>query len=205
MTRRLATDISIRHLLDAVGALWRKPRNRTLPDPTLYANLERRTARAVARDRTGESIRDGYPANTIGAGYTNGNGSSVEAHALSRPERDLHHDYTLVAIAGLEAAVAGLQMWASALNSIDDLVNDQGPAPRTCQACTGHRVLGGDQQVAHRGTVGNRLERDTDLCQSCWDFVRQTAPAGTHQGYLPDPAQIAWHDTRGRWQIRIAG
>jgi hypothetical protein len=93
-------------------------------------------------------------------------------------------------------------MILSALQSIDDLTEDRGPTPRLCP-CSPHRPLGGPQAVAHRGTVGNRLERDTDLCESCYGYVVQSAPAGSHRGRLPDPTAIAYHDQRGRWRLRI--
>jgi len=203
VTRRLPTETSLQALIDSTRALHQKPRDRRLPDPTLLAAIERRILTAVRRDATGTTDRDGYPTSTLGGGYTRTNGSSTETQALSLPERDRHHELTLLAVTNLEQLVLSVQVVLSALNSIDDLTSDRGPAPRTCAACTGHRPLGGDQAVAHRGTVGNRLERDTDLCQPCWDYVRQTAPAGSHTGRLPDPHAIAYHDQRGRWRLRI--
>jgi len=205
MTRRLPTEISLQALIDSTRALHQKPRDKRLPDSTLLAAIERRLLTAVRRDGTGTTDRDGYPTSTLGGNHGGNNGSSTETHALAPPERDRHHELTLLAVTNLEQLVLSVNIVVSALNSIDDLTNDRGPAPRTCAACTGHRPQGGDQAVAHRGTVGNRLERDTDLCQPCWDYVRQTAPAGSHGGHLPTPDAIRWHDQRGRWRLRIAG
>lgn len=202
---RLPTDTSIRHLLDSLAALHQKPRDRRLPDPTLLAALERRLCRAVARDRTGTTDRDGYPATTLGGGYGHTNGSTTETQALAPPLRDRHHELTLLAVEHLEQLVHSANILISALNSIDDLTSDAGPAPRTCAACTGHRPLGGDQAVAHRGTVGDRLERAVDLCEDCRNFVKQTANPGSREGRLPTPVEIDWHDKRGRWRLRIAG
>jgi hypothetical protein len=199
----LPTEISLQALIDSARAPYQKPRDRRYPDRTLLDAIERRLLHAYRRDQTGGTEPDGYPNNTLGGGYTRTNGSSTETQALSLPERDRHHELTLLAVTSLEQVVLSWNVIISALNSIDDLTSDRGPAPRTCAACTGHRPLGGDQAVAHRGTVGNRLERDTDLCQPCWDYVRQTAPAGSHRGRLPDPSAIAYHDQRGRWRLRI--
>ena len=202
---RLPTDTSLQALIDSVRALHQKPRDRRLPDPTLLAAIERRLQRAVTRDRTGTTDRDGYPSSTLGSGSSGTNGSTTETHALNPAERDRHHELTMLAVQNLEQLVMSTNIIVSALNSIDDLISDQGPAPRTCHACTGLRPQGGNQPVAHRGTVGNRLERDTDLCAACYHFVERTAPPGSHAGWLPSAADIAYHDQRGRWRLRIAG
>lgn len=200
----IPTDHALRHLLDSLDALHRRPRDRSIPDPTLYANIERRLAAAVRRDRTGDTTRDGYPSGTLGGGGRSQTSSSTETHALSPAERDRHHELTARACLALEDAVANIQHLMSALNSIDDLTSDQGPAPRTCAACTGHRPLHGDQAVAHRGTVGDRLPRATDLCKACWRYVERAYPAGCHNAEPPTPDAIAWHDEHGYWRIRTA-
>ena len=200
---RLPTEASLQALIDSARALYQKPRDRRLPDPTLLAAIERRLLRAVQRDRTGTTDRDGYPGNTLGSGTPTSNGSSTETHALGRPERDRHHELTILAVQHLEQLVLSANVIVSALNSIDDLTSDQGPAPRTCAACTGHRLQGGDRSDVTRGTMGDRLERATDLCRACMDFVRSSAPAGSHAGVLPTPEQIRWHDSHGRWRLRV--
>jgi hypothetical protein len=204
VTGRLPTQTSLQALIDSTRALHQKPRDRRLPDPTLLAAIERRLLTAVHRDNTGTTERDGYRFSTLGGGFGGTNTSTTEAHALSDPQKDKHHEFTSLACSSLEEAVHQINKLISALNSIDDLTSDHGPTPRTCAACTGHRPLGGDQAVAHRGTVGNRLERDTDLCAGCYAYVVQSAPAGSRTGHLPDPLAIRWHDQRGRWRLRIS-
>ena len=201
---RLPSDIAIGHLLDALRNLHTRPRDKTAPDRTLLANIERRLATAVRRDRTGTTTRDGYPTSTLGGGHaTHIAGSTTENAALAPTRRDRHHDLTVAACQHLDSAVTHLQALLSALNSLEDLTGGTSVAPRTCQACTGYRPLGGDQAVAHRGTVGDRLTRDTDLCGFCWAFVRQAYPAGSRAGLTPTPTDIAHHDQTGRWRIRL--
>lgn len=204
---RLPSDITLGHLTDGLRALNRAPRDKPLAamDRTLLESIERRLARAVTRDRTGHIERDGYPRSTLG-NESRGIGtptSTTETAALSRSERDAHHELTALAVTALTETVTSLGKLVSALASLDQLTSDRGPAPRTCNACAGKRPLGGDQLVARRGTVGDRLTTATDLCQPCWDFVRQTAPAGSNAGYLPTEEQIRWHDQRGRWRLRM--
>jgi hypothetical protein len=203
VTRRLPTQTSLQALIDSARAPYQKPRDRRFPDRTLLDAIERRLLHAYRRDTTGTTDRDGYPTSTLGGGYTHTNGSSTETQALSSPERDRHHELTLLAVTSLEQVVLSWNVIISALQSIDDLTNDRGPTPRTCAACTGHRPLGGDQEVAHRGTVGDRLEREVDLCEDCRNFVKQTAIPASRGGRLPTPDEIAWHDKRGRWRLRI--
>jgi len=202
---RLPTDITIGHLTDGLRALGRPPRDRILAaiDRTLLESIERRLAQAVTRDRTGRIERDGYPTSTLGNGaHSSTPGSRTETAALSRPQRDTHHDLTALAVASLTEAVTALGKLSSALASIDQLTTII-PSPRTCQACEGKRPLGGDQVVAHRGTVGDRLTQAIDLCSFCYHAVEQTAKPGSRAGHIPTEEQILWHDQRGRWRFRV--
>jgi len=205
VTPRLPSDITIGHLTDGLRALSRKPRDRTLAtiDRTLLESIERRLAQAATRDRTGRIERDGYPTSTLGNGVRSSTpGSRTETAALSRPQRDTHHELTMFAVVSLTEAVTALTRLSSALNSLDDLTADTRPTPRTCSHCTGKRGSDADLPVWRRGTVGNRLPNNIDLCSPCFHFVEQTALAGSLTGYLPTDEQIRDHETRGRWRIR---
>lgn len=216
----IPTELAARHLFDSLRALGRKPTSPGLArrDTKLIDSLERRLLEALARDRAGTATADGYPATTSG-GF-GGNRltilveddrvtvTAVELAALALVEgsspRDRHHELTRRAATALEDAVVALNTLTAALASIDDLTSDRGPTPRTCQHCTGKRGKGNDRTVAHRGTVGDRLERTMDLCEACWSFVRRVANPNSRAGYLPTDQQIRDHEERGRWKIKIA-
>ena len=200
MTRLGITETGLQHHIDAIRALYKK--DKRYPDRTRLDALERRILRAYRRNNTGTAQRDGYPTTTLGGTYTRTNGSSVEAQALAPPIRDRHHELTVRAVDQIEQIVTYGIWLEMTLDAIEALTNDQGPAPRTCAACTGHRLLGGNQAVSHRGTVGNRLSRAVDLCEPCYGYVTQTADPGTHAGRLPTPVDIASHDRTGRWRLR---
>lgn len=202
---RLPTDSAIDHLLESLRKLSQAPRT---GQPRRIDSIETRLRAAVRRDRTGTVAPDGYPAGGSG-GNSNGhtNGSTTERAALALVEsrfQDRHHDLTALAVAKLDGIVAGLQHLIAALDAIDDLTRTTGPAARHCAHCEGKRGEGNDLPVAHRGTVGDRLERAIDLCKPCYSFVERTAAAGTHTGYLPTDAQIRDHEARGRWRMRVA-
>jgi len=202
---RLPTDVTIGHLTDGLRQLNRPPRDKPQAaiDRTLLESIERRLARAVTRDRTGHIERDGYPTSTLGPdGGRTTPGSRTETAALSRPERDQHHELTALAVRRLTDAVTALGGLVSTLNAIDDLTNDRGPDVRFCAHCTGKRGPDRDLPVWRRGTVGNRLITNVDLCSPCFHFVEQTALAGSLAGYLPSDEQIRDHELRGRWRIR---
>lgn len=206
---RLPTTAAVGHLVDSCRALTRKPRDKRLPDLTLADSIERRLAAAVNRDRSGSVVPDGFPAGTLGGGGgQRGNASTVEAAVLALAQgvagRDRHHELTVLAVQSLEATVENAQRCLSALASLDDLVSDTvAPTVRTCSHCTGKRGPDSDRSVYATGTVGDRLERSIALCDACYGFVTQTAPAGSHTGYLPSEQQIADHEQRGRWRIRM--
>lgn len=201
----LPTDIAAQHLFDSVDALWEKP---SKGSERRIDSLRRRFRAALERDRTGSVIPDGYPTNTSGGPVSGVGSSSTERAAVALADgdvvRDRHHDLTVRAAGALEELVVQANILRLALDSIDDLTNDSGPAPKTCAHCTGKRGHGNDRPVAHRGTVGDRLERAMDLCEACWSFVRWSAKPNTRAGYLPTDTQIRDHEERGRWRMRVA-
>lgn len=206
----IPSGLAIGHLFESLAALNRKPENKLLAaiDPKLIDSLRRRILIAAQRDRTGSVVPDGYP--TSGGG-SRGSGiatSATERAAVALADndivRDRHHELTVRATTALEDAVIALNTLASALLSIDDLTDTKGPVPKTCAHCTGKRGAGNDRPIAHRGTVGDRLERAMDLCEGCWSAVRWSAAANSRDGKLPTDAQIRHHEETGRWRLRVA-
>jgi hypothetical protein len=201
---RLPTDTALGHLIDGLRSLEQRPK---AGQPRRIDDLEARLLAAVRRDRSGSVVPDGYPTTTGGAGAPNGSDSSTERAALTlvdRPPRDRHHELTALAVTSIEDAILGLNRAVAALNSIDDLTKTTGPPEHTCGHCTDKRGQGNNRPAAHRGTVGDRLERALDLCEACWGFVRQSANPNTRQGQLPTDTQIRDHEDRGRWRIHVA-
>jgi hypothetical protein len=86
------------------------------------------------------------------------------------------------------------------------MTNEEGPAPRTCEHCTGKRGRGRglDNPVLYTGTVGDRIERSLALCEPCYWMVSRSAKSGSYKGQLPTDEQIAWHEDHGTWRIRVA-
>lgn len=202
---RLPSDVALGHLIDALRNLHTKPRDKRAPDRTLLANIERRLATAVRRDRTGTTLRDGYPASTLAGGHaTHIAGSTTENAALAAPLRDRHHELVDRACTALLHAVTQLNTLVSALDSIDQLTGTTTLAPKTCAHCTPHLPDGHTRPVHARGTVGDRLTVAVDLCEPCYFYVARTADPGQRDGQLPTPDQIRWHDQHGTWRIRVA-
>ena len=210
MPQRLPTVAAVEHLVEALEALGRSPRHKVTPanaaDRTMLAGIRRRLLGtekrpgAIRREAHGTNLPDGYPARTLGEGLPNGTAelTSVEAaaHRLMKPPRDEHRELTLRATTALDHAVTALNTLMSALASLDDLTDeDLGPQPRTCDACHPWRDI--IATVTHPNTsVGERLDEPIDLCEACYDFVRNI-------GRPPNEAEIARHEERGRWRVRL--
>lgn len=205
---RTPTTLSVRHLIDSLRALGEAPAQGR---PRRIDDLEARLLRAVERDLAGLPVPDGYPAGTLAGGGRGGpataGDTSVEAAVMARANqrrvRDLHHELTMRAVGAVEDAVVAVQVAFGALASIDDCVRTEAPRQKTCAHCTGKRGQGGDRPVYATGTVGDRLERSIALCQACHGFVCQTAKPGSRAGHVPSDEQIADHEARGRWRIRV--
>lgn len=222
---RLPSDHAARDLCDSLRALNQRPHDKALAefDARLIDSIERRLLIALQRDRTGSVIPDGYPTST-GGGRSGGSRTIVVPDENGQPDRvpvtaieaavvalvdgdtprDRHHDLTVRAVEAIDSAVVALNTCVAALASIDDLVSEKGPAPKTCAHCTSKRGEGSDRPIYATGTVGDRLERSVSLCKHCYGFVEQTARPGTHTGYLPSDDQIRDHEQRGRWRMRVA-
>lgn len=170
-------------------------------------DIESRLGRAIKKERAGTTIRDGWPA-SVG---NDGNGgsapkgdrlSSVERAALLRAPRDRHRELAQEAIKALGHINSSALYLVSILDSLDDL-SEAEPMSKVCECCEGKRGVGGDRPIAHRGTVGDRLAFVIDLCEPCYSYVVQSAKPGTRKGKLPSDSQIADHERRGRWRIKV--
>jgi len=201
---RTPNATAARNLVDNLRALHQNRDGQTKLAVNLIDHLEHRLLAALARERSGHHVHDGWPTSTTGNGNTTGlPASSVEAAALAILEttaRDTHRDLTHRAARALEAAVVAVNTLRAALSSIDDLTRTTGPPVRTCAHCTGQRS-GNDRVVHATGTVGDRLERALALCADCYGYVTQTAGPGIRTGWLPSDSEITQHEERGRWRI----
>jgi hypothetical protein len=176
--------------------------------------LEAELGQACDRERAGTNAPDGWPRRASGAEGSGGSGdeyrSSTERAALTpldpdvRPSRDMHRTLTLHAYDKLQRAVQELEGCRNALGDLARLRAPDGGQSyaRKCEACAGRRGRGGDRDVAHRGTVGDRLAHVVDLCEACYQFVVLTAKSGSRGGRLPDAEQVRRHEDRGRWRVK---
>lgn len=173
-----------------------------------YRDAETRLTAAVRRDRSGTTTPDGWPPTTESGGGGSGSGSSVERAVLmlvgdEHVPIDRHRLLTRRAYGRLLDALAAWNDVRTILDEIDELTGRTVVTTPTCEVCTGRRGKGNDRTVAHRGTVGDRLERRMDLCDRCYQFVVRTAPAASREGYLPTDEQIRYNEERGRWRMRV--
>lgn len=169
--------------------------------------MEQQLQQAIRRDKTGTTTPDGYPRSTTGTISTSSD-STTESAAIALADgsiqRDRHHDLTVDACRALETAVEAWITLSARLASIDDATSETGPASRLCEHCTPALPKRSARKVHRRGTVGDRLTMAMDLCEPCYFFVQRSAPAGSHDGALPTPEQVAHHDRTGTWRMRAA-
>lgn len=193
----------------AVGVLRDHGRRRKDGSLAVYDEIERRLSIALRRDLSGSVLPDGWPAATEVGRTGRGGSSSVERAMLvligeDPCPADRHRQLTRRAMNRLLAAVSAVEACVAALDSIDELVGDASQSQRTCEICTGKRGMGGDRPIAHRGTVGDRLERAVDACDRCYQFITRSAAPASRAGYLPTDEQIRRNEEHGRWRMRAS-
>lgn len=175
--------------------------------PTAGLNLgqlEVRLTAAMLRDQAGGSaVPDGYPGGSSEGGGTPSDVklTPVEAvadqRAYGRRQHDPVHEHTQRAVRSVLAAAEAMHTAEAALAALERLNDDAPVVALVCEVCDSHGLTA-PRPIERRTTVGNRLEKMTDLCQPHISYVERN-------GELPTPEQTRHHDATGTWRVRVAG
>lgn len=152
---------------------------------------------AVERDvRGGRIVIDGFPSSTDGGGAGGSTESSTERAALVRVDLadrtlDAHHRDTVLAVRLLTQVNDGLfALW----RVLERIAQTTGTRPVMTERC---EAPGCKNPPSHTGNVAGRLDRDLDLCESCYQRTYGT-------GSLPTREDVELRDRVGKWPRRRA-
>jgi hypothetical protein len=161
---------------------------------------ERSLLSALARERAGSVVPDGY--------RTGGSRSEARHTGVSDPtatvaivrgepgawRSDPHRSHTLGAVDELRQLIDAYNRLCFHLYQVARLADPDSERMPDCQACAAGGV---HHQARHWGTVGGRLRQPTHVCKQVYEFVRR-------HGRLPTADEAKAHERTGRWRVVIS-